>query len=222
MMNAARPSQNKEAFMLSKQGFDLWANEYNQTVQETEEQNQYPFAGYKTILSTIFNEVMQRPHAKVLDIGFGTGVLTKRLYEEGHEIHGLDFSPNMIQIAKEEMPNAHLIEWDINQGVPIKQLSEQYEAIISTYTLHHLTDEEKVAFIHQLLPLLSDGGRVFIGDISFPTQRELVECREVSRSYWDDDEFYFVAEDFKGALKDICTCEFYPISHCGGVFILSK
>ena len=32
--------------MLSKQGFDLWANEYDRTVQVSEESNLYPFAGY--------------------------------------------------------------------------------------------------------------------------------------------------------------------------------
>ncbi len=71
--------------------FDLWANDYDQTVQLSEESNLYPFAGYKTILNTIFNEVMQSGNQSVLDIGFGTGVLTNKLYENGHEITGIDF-----------------------------------------------------------------------------------------------------------------------------------
>lgn len=33
--------------MLSKQGFDLWAKDYDKTVQLSEENNEYPFAGYK-------------------------------------------------------------------------------------------------------------------------------------------------------------------------------
>ena len=78
--------------MLNKQGFDLWANEYDQTVQVSEESNLYPFAGYKEILNTIFNEVMQKEKSKVLDIGFGTGVLTNKLYENGHQVDGIDFS----------------------------------------------------------------------------------------------------------------------------------
>lgn len=48
--------------------------------------NEYPFAGYKKILNTIYNEVMQ------FDIGFGTGILTSKLYEKGHHIDGIDFS----------------------------------------------------------------------------------------------------------------------------------
>ena len=82
--------------MLNKQGFDLWANDYDLTVQVSEENNLYPFAGYKKILNTIFNEVMQNKQSNVLDIGFGTGVLTTKLYEHGHHIDGLDFSAKMI------------------------------------------------------------------------------------------------------------------------------
>ncbi|MCA0987592.1 hypothetical protein [Guptibacillus algicola] len=65
--------------MLSKQGFDLWANEYDRSVQVSEESNEYPFAGYKEILNAIYNEVMSSNQANVLDIGFGTGVLASRL-----------------------------------------------------------------------------------------------------------------------------------------------
>lgn len=49
--------------MLSKQDFDLWANGYDKTVQVSEESGVYPFAGYRAILNTIFNEVMVQENA---------------------------------------------------------------------------------------------------------------------------------------------------------------
>lgn len=208
--------------MLNKQGFNLWADQYDETVQVSEENNLYPFAGYKDILNTIFNEVMQSENSSVLDIGFGTGVLTSKLYENGHQIHGIDFSSNMISIAKEKMPNAQLLEWDIANGLPAEIVGNKYDAIVSTYTLHHLTDEEKVQFITKLLPLLKENGKILIGDIAFETREKLENCRQESINYWDDDEFYFVYDELKAKLANICHFEFYPISHCGGVFILSK
>ena len=147
--------------MLNKQGFDLWANEYDQTVQVSEESNLYPFAGYKEILNTIFNEVMQNEKSTVLDIGFGTGVLTHKLYENGHQVDGIDFSGEMIAIAQTKMPRANLVEWDISNGLPDEILSMKYDAIVSTYALHHLTDEAKITFIQQLLPLLNDWWKDF-------------------------------------------------------------
>ena len=208
--------------MLNKQGFNLWANHYDETVQLSEENNLYPFAGYKKILNTIFNEVMQTKKSKVLDIGFGTGVLTNKLYENGHMIDGIDFSNEMIAIAQEKMPSAHLMEWDISNGLPNKIKTNKYDSIISTYTLHHLTDEEKIQFIKSLLNLLSENGKLYIGDIAFQTRKDLEACKRMSIDYWDPDEIYFVADEITYALLNICTVEFYPISHCGGVFIISK
>src|SRR5699024_11528295 len=96
----------------------MWADHYDETVQLSDENHLYPFAGYKEILNLIFNEVMQKEHSHVLDIGFGTGVLTRKLYNHGHHIEGIDFSPKMIRIAQTVMPNAYLIEWDISKGLP--------------------------------------------------------------------------------------------------------
>lgn len=206
--------------MLTNQGFNLWSDNYDQTVQISEENNLYPFAGYKKILNTIFNEVMQEENSKVLDIGFGTGVLTSKLYANGHQIDGVDFSSKMISIAQSKMPKANLFEWDISKGLPPEILENKYDSIISTYTLHHLTDEEKISFITDLIPLLKKDGKLFIGDISFETREKLDTCRQESIKYWDDDEFYFVYDEISSLLK--YQCEFYPISHCGGVFIISE
>ena len=208
--------------MLSKQGFDLWTNNYDQTVQLSEENNLYPFAGYKEILNLIFNAAMQNEESRVLDIGFGTGILASKLYENGHQIDGIDFSAEMIAIAQEKMPQANLVEWDISNGLPAALNENKYDAIISTYALHHLEDEEKAVFIQELLPLLSDKGRIYIGDIAFQTRVQLEKCKLNSIDYWDGDEFYFVFEEIHEALKDFCTCEFQPVSHCGGVITIEK
>jgi putative AdoMet-dependent methyltransferase len=208
--------------MLNEQGFNLWANNYDQTVQMSEDNNLYPFAGYKKVLNTIFNEVMQKKQSKVLDIGFGTAVLTSKLYDNGHRIDGLDFSTSMIAIAQSKMPIANLMEWDISKGLPNSYKFNKYDSIVSTYALHHLADEEKVTFIKSLLPLLSVEGEIFIGDIAFKTRGELEICRNDSIGYWDEDEYYFVYEEINSSLKSFCKCEFHPVSHCGGVFVVTK
>jgi putative AdoMet-dependent methyltransferase len=220
--NEAGCSRIMEAFMLNKQGFNLWADGYDNTVQNSEENEVYPFAGYKAILNTIFNEVMQRVEARVLDIGFGTGVLTARLYENGHHIDGIDFSHRMIELARPKMPNANLIEWDIATGLPAEIKMKKYDYIVSTYALHHLTDEDKVFFIKDLLPLLSEGGKILIGDIAFQTKQLLEACKNESKDSWDNDEFYFVFYEIHSVLKDFCKLEFLPISHCGGVIEITK
>ncbi|CAM3723504.1 class I SAM-dependent methyltransferase [Mesobacillus thioparans] len=208
--------------MLSKQGFDLWADGYDKTVQVSEENDLYPFAGYRAILNTMFNEVLGQENARVLDIGFGTGVLTSRLYDHGHQIDGIDFSSKMIALAQPKMPNANLVEWDITNGLPEDIQEKKYDYIISTYALHHLTDEEKGRFILRLLPMLKEEGKILIGDIAFASRQQLESCKYDSKEYWDDDEFYFVFEELHSMLKDESKLEFQALSHCGGIIIITR
>ena len=53
---------------------------------------------------------MSKENAKVLDIGFGTGTLTTKLYENGCEVYGQDFSQRMIELAKENEASCVLMK----------------------------------------------------------------------------------------------------------------
>lgn len=88
--------------MLNREGFDLWANDYDRTVGLSDESGAYPFAGYKQILNAIYNRVLSAGCRTVLDIGFGAGTLTAKLYERGLAVFGQDFSEKMIAPAREK------------------------------------------------------------------------------------------------------------------------
>lgn len=153
--------------MLDKKGFDLWANGYDKSVGLCDEADDYPFAGYKNMLNAVYNTVLTKNKASVLDIGFGTGTLTAKLYEQGCIITGVDFSSEMINIAREKMPGATLIQADFSKGLPGELSSSRFDFIVATYSLHHLTDAEKIPFITSLTRRLNPGGRVLIGDVAF-------------------------------------------------------
>ena len=207
--------------MLDNKGFDLWADGYDKSVQLSEEDNEYPFAGYKDVLNTIYNIIHRKEKAKVLDIGFGTGVLTKKLYDDGYEIYGIDFSERMLEIAKEKMPLAKLVQYDFSRGLPKELENIQFNYIISTYAMHHLEDEDKIKFINKLEKYLSRDGRIIIGDIAFETRELLEQCKVKYENYWDDEEIYFVFDELKEFFpeEDI---SFTTISHCAGIIQLRK
>ena len=97
--------------MLNSKGFDLWADGYDKTVGISDEESTYPFAGYQEVLGLIFKAIMETTNAVVLDIGFGTGTLTMKLYEQGCSIFGQDFSARMIakvqrSISKQRRQNS--------------------------------------------------------------------------------------------------------------------
>lgn len=140
--------------MLNSNGFDVWADGYDESVRLADESDAYPFAGYATILKEIYGRVCASGAKAVLDIGFGTGTLAGQLYQQGCDVFGQDFSSGMIQLAQGKMPRAKLYQGDFSLGLVQELKQQRYDAIIATYALHHLTDEQKAAFLQELLPLL--------------------------------------------------------------------
>lgn len=205
--------------MLDKAGFDLWADEYDKSVGLSDEENSYPFAGYRNVLGSIFQTVMQKRNASVLDIGFGTAVLTSKLYENGCTVYGQDFSERMLELASEKMPGAHLFPGDITDGLAAPLTERKYDFIIATYSLHHLTDEQKLPFLNMLLGRLAPGGMILIGDVAFGSRAQLEECRKAAGDEWDDEESYFVADELKAVFPSLA---FIGLSNCAGVISLSR
>ena len=222
--------------MLNETGFDLWADGYDRSVGLSDQQGSYPFAGYKDILNAIYNRVLSGPGKTVLDIGFGTGTLTTRLYEQGCQIYGQDFSSRMLELALDrarelgldvlvvdkatagqKMPGAQLCQGDFSRGLAEPLRARRYDAIIATYSLHHLTDRQKVSFLQDLLPLLNPGGGIFIGDVAFDTRAELEACRARAGDSWDEDEIYFVYQELLPHLPGLT---FTRYSDCAGLLEL--
>lgn len=205
--------------MLNNRGFDLWADGYDRSVGLSDEEGSYPFAGYKAVLNRIYNAVLGAAQKSVLDIGFGTGTLTAKLHEQGCTIFGQDFSPKMIELAQSKMPGAKLYCGDFSQGLVAELTKNRYDAIIATYSLHHLSDSQKVDFLRSLLPLLNENGCIYIGDVAFGTRPELEACRVQAGEEWDEDEIYFVYDEL---LPFFPKLQFEPLSHCSGLMTLTK
>ena len=85
----------------------------------------------------------------------------------------------------------------------------------------------KVTFIQSLLPLLREGGVIYIGDVAFDTRAEQdarmgqggTRCRAQSGTRWDKDEIYFVYDELK---KVFPAMTFDRLSPCSGILSLRK
>jgi len=205
--------------MLDHKGFDLWADNYDKEVGISDNDNTYPFAGYKKILNEIYNCVLESFSKDILDIGFGTGTLTTKLYERGCNIYGQDFSDKMVELAKNRMPNSKLLKGDFSKGLVEELKHKKYDAIIATYSLHHLNDKDKVKFIKELVGLLNENGEIYIGDVAFATRGDLEKCKKQCGEHWDNEEIYFVYDEIK---EEFPNSEFIKYSACAGIIKIWK
>ena len=203
--------------MLDNKGFDLWADGYDRSVGLSAEDGTYPFAGYKSILNEIYSRVLSGSGRAVLDIGFGTATLAAKLYERGCSLWGQDFSQKMLELAQAKMPEARLYMGDFSRGLAEDLMARRYDAIIATYSLHHLTDAQKVGMLRELQGLLNEDGHIYIGDVAFETRAELEICRAQAGDEWDGDEIYFVFEELK---KSFPGMRFERFSFCAGLMTI--
>ncbi|MBR5113687.1 MAG: class I SAM-dependent methyltransferase [Oscillospiraceae bacterium] len=205
--------------MRDSEGFDQWADKYDDHVREGEREGGYPFAGYGEVHERIFRRVTAKKNAAVLDLGFGTGTLTARLYDAGCEVYGQDFSKKMLEAAAAKMPGAKLYLGDLKDGLagPLRGLT--FDFIIATYALHHLTDPQKAALLRELRGRLREGGAILVGDVSFPDAAAREACRIAAGDEWDTDEYYAA---FDGLARELPGLRFERVSLCAGIMTLGK
>lgn len=195
--------------LLDEKGFDAWAKDYDDTVIRN--CHKYPFDKYYEGLYYIFNNI--KKGSRVLDIGFGTGTLTKRLYDNNCDIYGIDFSEEMIKISQEKMSNAKLFHYDFNNGLPEDIENIKFDYIISSYAMHHLSEHKKIEFINNLQSYLSNDGKIIILDIAFNSIDELNKCKLENIDDWDSSEYYIVWNNIKESLPNF---KYNQFSSCSG------
>ena len=207
--------------LLSQDGFDLWSAEYDESVSDSERNESYPFAGYRDVLGFLYRLIRSSDGTSVLDLGFGTALLSSRLYAEGYKIAGVDFSGAMLALAKEKMPGALLLRSDFTKALPAELTGRRFDFIIGTYSFHHVPPGRRPGFFRGLADLLTARGQILIGDVMFPDAPSYAECKRRFSGVWDNDEIYFTADEFTEQMRAAgLFCTFQPVSFCAGVLIL--
>ena len=95
---------------------------------------------------------------KVLDIGCGAGQITDYLTQRGIGAIGIDFSEELLKIAKQNFPNSKFILADICDY----EQKEQVDGIITKDVLFHLSDENLIQVLQKFRRMLKPNGNLCI------------------------------------------------------------
>lgn len=199
--------------------FDQWAPSYDRDVSG---EGGFPFDGYNRILQRLIDLAAIEPGRPVLELGVGTGNLTRLLADRGATVWGLDFSQAMLAEARRKVPSARLAQADLLAGWPAA-FRQPYPLILSSYVFHEFDPDGKRALLRQLFDhFLLPGGRVLIGDIGFPDTAARNRVRAAAGEQWDD-EHYWLAPDAEALAADLgLALTFDQLSSCGVVLSFAR
>jgi len=167
-------------------------------------------AGYEATLAWVIEQAEVQPGDVVLDLGSGTGNLSVRV-PDCADLVCVDISAKMTEIARDKLyqrENVRLIQADLLEF--FGQDDQRYDAILSTYAVHHLTDDEKLVLFQHVWERLNPRGRAVFGDLMVENESVLDELKAYFRASGHpevavdmDEEFFWRVEPSVMALADL-------------------
>ncbi len=122
---------------------------------------------YDEVLDAVVSATVPMPGEAGLDAGTGTGNLAGRLLPYGVKMSGFDQSLEMLRQCRRKHPE---VETKLGTFFAFPFLGNRFDFVVSSYALHHLTDDQKVLALAEFRRVLKPQGRLIIADLMFADQ----------------------------------------------------
>jgi len=98
-----------------------------------------------------------KPTDKVLEIGCGTGYFTKEIVKTGAFVTAIDISPELLNIAKEEIKETN-VSFVLENAYQMTFEANSFDSIVGSSVLHHLEIEKAIS---EMFRVLKPGGSMY-------------------------------------------------------------
>ena len=124
--------------------------------------------GRVTLLhEAVAHAAFEKPGARVLEVGCGTGAVTVRLVKRGARVTALDQNPEMLERARARLVSAPDggVTWLERTAAEIDALPERsFDAVVASLSLSEMTAGERAFVLASALRKLVPGGRLAVAD----------------------------------------------------------
>lgn len=155
--------------------YDIVAQSYARLLRTELEENPWD----RAILAA-FAELIGPSAAPVADLGCGTGRIARFLSERGLDIHGVDLSPGMIEIARQENPQ---LRFDIGSLEELDLGDASCAGVVAWYSIIHAPADMLPKIFAEMHRVLKPKGYALL---AFQSGNESVR---VSRAYGHEVSF---------------------------------
>ena len=133
--------------------YNAWAYQYDNNINPTRDLD-------KTVTRESLSNI---DFYKVLELGCGSGKNTEWLITKADKLVGLDFSKNMLNLARNKVKTDKVtfINADLNENWPVNDNS--FDLAVTNLTLEHI--EALDHFFNSLFMKLTQGGKCFVCEL---------------------------------------------------------
>jgi len=108
-----------------------------------------------------FSNLINSPKASILDLGCGPANILANFYKinPSYKLTGYDIAPNMIRLAKANLPNSNFKVMDVRK---LNTHSKKYDAIIAGFVIPYLSSKESRQLIEDCKGILTKNGKLYL------------------------------------------------------------
>ncbi|TAL49161.1 class I SAM-dependent methyltransferase [Patescibacteria group bacterium] len=140
--------------------------------------------------------------ASILDVGCGWGEKSKYMVKKGFDITGIDFSEEMIKLAKEQAPAGKFFVKDIRQPLELETL---FDGVFAQAVLLHIPKNEIVGVLKNITAPLKSKGYFYAAVKEMRQGGKDEEIVKESDYGYDYKRFfsYFMLDELKKYIQEI-------------------